>query len=276
MKAPTNPRLQSLPVYHLLGVPVNAINVELLFELVEDAIASGNRRVIANHNLHSVYLYHHDAKMRQYYSLASATYVDGTPMIQLGRLLGYPLRMEHRITAIQWIKPLLSHGIARGWRTFLLGGKPGTAARAADILRQEIPGLQIESSHGYFNPTPGHPEAEDLLAAIARYRPNILCLGMGMPRQEHWIADFFDRIDANLVFNLGGFMELLTGELPLPPRWVGPAGVEWLFRLVTRPRRVWRRYLVEPWALVPWLVRDLAGRPRKGQRTGDVVGTRTH
>jgi N-acetylglucosaminyldiphosphoundecaprenol N-acetyl-beta-D-mannosaminyltransferase len=88
---------------------------------------------------------------------------------------------------------------------------------------------------------------------------------MGMPRQEHWIADNFDRLEANVTFNLGGFMELLTGELPTPPQWVGRLNLEWLFRLATRPRRVWRRYLVEPWALTPYLMRDLTSRMRQGR-----------
>jgi N-acetylglucosaminyldiphosphoundecaprenol N-acetyl-beta-D-mannosaminyltransferase len=81
-----------------------------------------------------------------------------------------------------------------------------------------------------------------------------------MPRQEHWIVDHLDQIDANVIFNLGAFMEYITGELPTPPPWVGPAGVEWLYRLATRPGRVWRRYLVEPWSLMPFLVRDVGRR----------------
>jgi N-acetylglucosaminyldiphosphoundecaprenol N-acetyl-beta-D-mannosaminyltransferase len=252
----------TLPTYRMLGVGVNAIDVDTLFRLIEEAIATGGRHVIANHNLHSVYLHHYDARMRRFYQLANHVFVDGTPMIYLGRLLGHPLSYRHRITSIHWIRPLLARGVRAGWRTYLLGGKPGTASNAAGILAGEIPGAQIESDHGYFDPTPGHPQAEAVLQRIARYRPHILCLGMGMPRQEQWILDHYDRIEANVILNLGGFMELITGELPTPPRWVGRVNLEWLYRLATRPRRVWRRYLVEPWYLTPWLARDLVNRAR--------------
>jgi N-acetylglucosaminyldiphosphoundecaprenol N-acetyl-beta-D-mannosaminyltransferase len=140
-----------LSAYELLGVTVNAIDVPTLFALIEDVIRTGDRRIISYHNLHSIYLYHHDLKMRRFYGLASCLYVDGTPIIYLGQLLGYPLGYRHRITSLHWIRPLLAHGASQGWRTFLLGGNPGTAAHAARILENEIPGVQIETAHGYFD-----------------------------------------------------------------------------------------------------------------------------
>lgn len=259
----------SAPAYPILGVTVNAIDVEALFGLIEGAVRSQSRCIIANHNLHSIYLYHNEVKMRRFYHRASCVFVDGTPIIYLGRLLGYPLRYQHRITSIHWIRPLLAVAAEKGWRTFFLGGKPGTAAAAAGILAREIPGVQIETAHGFFDATEGSAEAEAVLARIAQYRPHVLCVAMGMPRQEHWIIDHADRIDAAVTLNLGGFMELITGELPTPPRWVGRANLEWLFRLATRPKRVWRRYLVEPWFLLPWLARDLKESVRR--RSGGLT-----
>jgi N-acetylglucosaminyldiphosphoundecaprenol N-acetyl-beta-D-mannosaminyltransferase len=253
----------SLPRHQLLGVEVQAIDIPTLIELAGEAIGTGDKCIIANHNLHSVYLYHHDEKMRRFYHRARHIFVDGTPLVYLARLLGLPFRYQHRITSIHWIRPLLLRGVGQGWRTFLLGGRPDTVAGAAEVLTRDVPGVLLATAHGYFDPTPGSPDAEAVLNQIARYQPNVLCVGMGMPRQEHWIADHFDRIQANVVFNLGGFMELLTGELPTPPEWVGRANLEWLFRLGTRPRRVSRRYLVEPWALIPYLLQDVLVRMRR-------------
>jgi N-acetylglucosaminyldiphosphoundecaprenol N-acetyl-beta-D-mannosaminyltransferase len=258
-------RITTLPRHRILGVEVQAIDIPTLLDLTEEAIRAGDKCIIGNHNLHSVYLYHHDEKMRRFYSRARHVFVDGTPIVYLARLLGLPFGYQHRITSIHWIRPMLVRGVGQGWRTFLLGGRPKTVAGAAEVLRREVPGVQIEVADGYFDPTPGSPEAEALLDRIASYRPHLVCVGMGMPRQEHWIADHFDRLQTNVVFNLGGFMELLTGELPTPPQWVGQVNLEWLYRLATRPRRVWRRYLVEPWFLTPYLIRDLTARV-PGQR----------
>jgi N-acetylglucosaminyldiphosphoundecaprenol N-acetyl-beta-D-mannosaminyltransferase len=248
--------------YHLLGVRVDALTTESLYAVIADAVEAGRREIIGNHNLHSIYLYHRDPKMRSFYAHARYVFIDGVPLVWVGRLLGYPLRREHRMTSIDWLRPMLPRAVARGWRILLVGGRPGVADRAASILRSEIPGLEIAGIHGYFDPRPGSEESEAVVAQVGSYRPDILCLGMGMPRQEHWIEDHLDRLEAKVILNLGGFMDLITGELPLPPRWLSRLGLEWLARLVSRPRQVWRRYLWEPWFLAPLLARDLWSRRR--------------
>ena len=254
--------LPQLATHRVLGVDVQAIDTDTLLSLTGQIIEAGDRRIIANHHLHSVYLYHHDAPIRRFYKLADYVFIDGIPLVYMGMLLGLPLRPRHKITSIDWLPLLLAAGVPRGWRTFLLGGRATTVTWAAAELTRRIPGVQLETAPGYFDATPGSPGAEAVLKRINDFRPHLLCVGMGMPRQEHWIADHFERLEANVVFNLGGFLELLSGELPTPPRWTARANLEWLYRLVTRPRRVWRRYLLEPWALAPLALRDLSGRIR--------------
>ncbi|MGH7498273.1 MAG: WecB/TagA/CpsF family glycosyltransferase [Gemmatimonadales bacterium] len=249
-----------LPTYRILGVDVNAITREGLFAAVNEEIATGGRCVIAHHNLHSVYLYHHNAKMREFFARATYVFIDGTPLVRVGRLLGYPTTFEHRITSFYWIRPLVRLAGERKWRIYLLGGEPGQAERAAAVLLKESPDVQIRAAHGYFNATPGHPENEAVLADINRFRPDILCVGMGMPRQERWILENRNRIDAPVVFSLGALFARLAGDLATPPLWMSRWCVEWLHRLVTQPRDVWRRYLIEPWWLVPYLMRDLGRR----------------
>ena len=251
---------KQIPSFSMLGVRLDGLTTETLYAAIAGAIRDGPRTVIGNHNLHSIYLYHHDAKMRCFYAHARYVFIDGMPLIWLGRLLGYPLRREHRMTSIDWLRPMLPTAVSQGWRLFFLGSRPGVADRSAAILRSEFPGLEIESMHGFFDQRPGSESGEAVLARIQAYRPDILCLGMGMPRQEHWIEDHLHRLEVKVILNLGGFMDLLTGELPLPPRWISRLGLEWLMRLVSRPHRVWRRYLLEPWFLLPLLARDVRSR----------------
>jgi N-acetylglucosaminyldiphosphoundecaprenol N-acetyl-beta-D-mannosaminyltransferase len=132
--------------------------------------------------------------------------------------------------------------------------------RGAAILGAQFPGLEIESEHGYFDSGPPSETGEAVLGRVRAFRPHILCLAMGIPRQEHWIEDHLDRSEARVVLNLGGFMDLLTGELPMPPRWALRVRLERLVRLVSRPRRIWLRYLCEPWFLLPLLARDVRSR----------------
>ncbi len=249
-----------IPSFGMLGVRLDGLTTETLYATIAGAIRDSRQTVIGNHNLHSIYLYHRDAKMRRFYAHAQYVFIDGMPLIWLGRLLGYPLRREHRMTSIDWLRPMLPTAVSQGWRLFFLGSRPGVADRSAAILRSEFPALEIESMHGFFDHRPGSESGEAVLAKVRAYRPDILCLGMGMPRQEHWIEDHLNQLEVKVILNLGGFMDLLTGELPLPPRWISRLGLEWLMRLISRPHRVWRRYLVEPWFLLPFLARDVRSR----------------
>lgn len=244
----------------MLGVCVDALTVETLFRAIEDAIGYGEPTVIANHNLHSIYLYHRDPKMRAFYARAAYTFIDGMALILAGRVAGHPLRRSQRMTSIDWLRPLLVNAEERGWSVFLLGGREGVAEQSASIFQREFPRLRIGSHHGYFDARPESNEARDVIAVINAFRPDILCVGMGMPRQEHWIVDHVDRLDARVILNLGGFMDLLTGKIPTPPRWMARVGLEWLGRLASRPQDVWRRYLWEPWFLLPRLAQDVRQR----------------
>lgn len=239
----------------LLGVEVDAVSIHELNALIVDAVAQRRRVLIAHHNLHSVHLYHRDPKMRAFYGRATVIHIDGMPLVYWGQLLGYPLETRHRVTYVDWVRPLMAEAARRGWRVFHLGGQPGVAERATQRLRKEFPRLQLETYHGYFDM--GGEENDRVLDLIAGYGPNVLMVGMGMPRQEYWVLNNWERIHANAVLTSGACFDYLGGAIPTPPRWMGRCGLEWLYRLLSEPRRLWRRYLVEPWGLFPLLVADL-------------------
>jgi N-acetylglucosaminyldiphosphoundecaprenol N-acetyl-beta-D-mannosaminyltransferase len=231
----------------LLGVEVHALNLQSLNSLVSRAIAAKHHWIIANHNMHSVYLYHHDSKMRKYFAEAKYIHIDGMYLVYLGRLLGLPLRAEHRTGYVDWLYPLMNRATHQGWRIFYLGSKPGIAARSAQVLREKFPELQIATAHGYFDSRSASWDNQQVISTINEFRPHILMVGMGMPRQEHWILDNHTKISANIILSAGALMDYVAGEIPTPPRWTGYLGVEWLFRLLSEPKRLWHRYLIEPW-----------------------------
>lgn len=261
-QSPSAP-LHSPEVYTLLGVQVHALTIPDLNAQIAQAVADGQMRVIGNHNLHSVYLNSRDEKMRRFNRQADLIHIDGMPLVVWGRLLGYPLRAEHRVTFMDWVWSLMEEAARQGWRVFYLGGKPGVAERAAQVLRARYPGLCIETRHGYFEPA----ENEAILAQIAAFAPQVLMVGMGMPRQEHWVLDNREGIRANAVLLSGACFDYIAGAVPTPPRWMGRLGLEWLFRLATEPARLAKRYLVEPWSIIPLALKDLAAvRLRKPDR----------
>ncbi|PSB49839.1 glycosyltransferase [Cyanosarcina cf. burmensis CCALA 770] len=248
--------------YYLLGVWVNALTISDLNRLIAEAVKHDERWIIANHNLHSLCIYHKDPKMRAFYDRADYIHVDGMSLILLGRLLGLALRREHRVTYVDWTDHLMAVAAQQGWRIFYLGGQPGVVERGASILRQRFPGLQLATAHGYFDVHPSSSENRAVLDAIAAYQPHVLMLGMGMPRQEHWILDNLDRLSANAILTAGAAMDYVAGAVPTPPRWAGQFGLEWLFRLLAEPQRLWRRYSIEPWLILRLFATELLVKER--------------
>lgn len=253
-------RPSSAAPIRMLGVELDAMDVADLHAEIEDAVASGERRVLANHNVHSVYLVHHDPAMRRFYEEAHRSHFDGMPLVWMARRLGYAVETRHRVTYVDWIAELAGRAAASGWRLFYLGGRRGVAATAAERLRRDHPGLQIATRPGYFDATPGSPENRAVLDSIAEFAPHVLLVGMGMPRQERWILANLEALEADVVLTAGACFDYLAGAIPTPPRWAGRLGLEWLFRLAREPRRLARRYLVEPWYVLGLFVRDLIAR----------------
>lgn len=252
----------TLPAFDLFGIRVNAITKWDLIDITGAAIEQKKRCIIANHNLHSLYLWHREARMRDFYSLAQYTNVDGMSLVFLGRLIGLPLKTEHRTNYIDLLEPFVEQAARKRWKIFYLGSKPGVAEHATQILRDRYINLQIEARHGYFK-AEDVDENQKILDEISRYCPNVLMVGMGMPRQEIWVAKNIAKLSADVIFCCGGLMDLVAGEIPTAPRWLGSMGLEWVFRLFSEPRRLWRRYLVEPWFILGhisfWLLRRIVG-----------------
>jgi N-acetylglucosaminyldiphosphoundecaprenol N-acetyl-beta-D-mannosaminyltransferase len=248
--------------YAFLGIRVGAYTRDDLNACIANAVDANAHVVIANHNMNSVSLMRRDPRMRAFYEEADVTHVDGMPLVPLGRALGYPLRREHRVTYVDWVPALMAEAAQRGWRVYYLGGRPGVAVRGAEVLRERHPTLAIKVHHGYFDHAPGSTENAAILADIAGYTPHVLMVGLGMPRQEHWVHAHRGQISANAILLAGAALDYVAGAVPTPPRWAGRWSLEWAFRLAAEPRRLGRRYLVEPWPVLGLFVREWLRRGR--------------
>jgi N-acetylglucosaminyldiphosphoundecaprenol N-acetyl-beta-D-mannosaminyltransferase len=113
----------------------------------------------------------------------------------------------------------------------------------------------MKTHHGYFSIEQGAHDNLSVLKEIEEYAPNLLLIGMGMPRQEYWILENYDQLKANAILTAGACMDYVAGNVPTPPRWMGRTGLEWLYRLLNEPKRLWKRYLVEPWYILGLIVR---------------------
>ncbi|MBF0458248.1 MAG: WecB/TagA/CpsF family glycosyltransferase [Nitrospirae bacterium] len=233
-----------------LGVRVDKLVAQDLCDIIHNTIGNNAHCIIAHHNVHSVYLCQKDIKMRSFYDKADVTFIDGMPLVWIGQILGHPLKRDNRMTSLDWLQLVFLRAAQEGWRIFYLGSKYGVAQKGADILKAKYPGLQIDTHHGYFGVAHESGGNKRIIEKINEYRPHILFVGMGMPIQEQWVADNIKALRTNVIITIGAYIDYIAGEIPMPPRWMGRAGLEGLYRLCCEPQRLWRRYLVEPWLLL--------------------------
>jgi len=256
----TSPILWQTPRIRLLGGDVDAVTAEAVMAYTAECVIAGQRAIVANHNLHSLYLVRRDAEMAAFYAMADLVEADSTPLIAWGRLLGRAIGREHRATYLDWRELFWRTACEQNWRVFYLGGAPGVAAKGAEAIRKRWPTVQIEVRDGYFDMDDPVADAQ-ILDEVTAARPDVLFVGMGMPRQERWIARHYRRLGPCVTFSVGAAFDYEAGVVPTPPRWTGQIGLEWLYRFATQPKRLFTRYFVEPWSLIGPALGDLAGSP---------------
>lgn len=239
----------------MLGEPIDLVRPEEVLLQVRMWVEDGVQAVVANHNLHSLCLVRDDPAMRAFYDHADLIQLDSKPLVWFGRLKGLPVRGVHRSTYLDWRDHFWSLANRMGWRVFYVGGAEGVAARAAETLAARYPKATIATRSGYFDMA--GDDNRKLLTTIDAFRPHILFVGMGMPRQEAWIADNLAALPDCVVFNVGAAFDYEAGTQKAAPRWMGRLGIEWLFRLVSDPKRLFVRYCVEPWRLMGPALADL-------------------
>ena len=254
-----SPRPDRPPRVRLLGGEVDAVTPAAVIAYAGACIAAGRGAVIANHNLHSLYCLRRDPEMAAFYAAADLIEADSRPLIAWGHALGRPIGPEHRATYLDWRESFWRAAAAEGWRVFHLGCAPGVGERAAEALAARWPGVAIGVRDGFFD-MEDPVEARAVVDEIAAFRPDVLFVGMGMPRQERWVARCRRSLPPCVIFTVGAAFDYEAGVTPTPPRWSGRAGVEWLFRFAAEPKRLFPRYFIEPWSLIGPALADLTSR----------------
>lgn len=254
----------------VLGGAMDLVRPEEVFHFVTGKLEAGQSALVANHNLHSLYLIGRDHQIGEFYKIADLIEVDSVPLIFWARLVGRASRRFHRCTYLDWRDDFWRLASEKNWKVFFLGGAPGVAEKGAERIRQDWPDARIATHHGYFDVTAGSPENEAVLAAIRAFSPDIVLVGMGMPRQEIWTLQNHKAYGPAATFTVGGAFDYEAGVQKPAPRWMGPMGMEWLFRLMADPQRLFSRYCVEPWSLIGPAMRDVGRAVTLRLIEGDV------
>lgn len=224
------------------GTTLTPFGSDELARLIAEHRQAGDAALLVGcHNLHSLYLGHRDATMAAFFRRCAYCYVDGVPVLWLLRGLGLD-DGARRFSLMDTLPDLLDRAEREGWRVCYLGNTPAVIERAERWISGRWPALAATLVDGY-------QQDRAAYEAVAAARPDLLFVGMGMPRQESWILDHVDRLPPCVILQAGATLDYYTGAQAKPPAWLSRLGLGGVYRLLHDPRRLWRRYLLEPWAL---------------------------
>jgi len=226
---------------------VDLLDVRITSATAPDVLAQIERRMgaaadplfVAFANAQTLNLASADADYRAVLKRADLVLNDGIGVALAARMLNR--RFPENLNGTDFLPRLLELAAERGWSVFLLGGEAGTARAASDNLSRRIPNLRVVGvDHGYLTPASNR----NVVGRIRASGAQVLLVGMGNPAQELWIASNLDATGARLAVGVGAFLDFAAGRVARAPAWLRRARMEWIWRLMIEPRRLWRRYLV--------------------------------
>jgi N-acetylglucosaminyldiphosphoundecaprenol N-acetyl-beta-D-mannosaminyltransferase len=251
------------PRTNVLGVGISLINMDIALDRLDRWVAERAREYVTICTVHTVMDCRRDERLRQIVNAGGMTTPDGMPLVWLSRLAGH--RYVSRVYGPDLMLAEMAASQARAHRHFFYGGQEGVADRLAASMRRRFPGVSIVGTL-----TPPMGTAEELCnartaAAINAAQPDIVWVGLTAPKQERWMACMRPQLEASVLIGVGAAFDFHTGRVAQAPRWMQRAGLEWLFRLLHEPRRLWRRYLIDN----PWFLWELA-RQKLGLKRYDL------
>lgn len=227
--------------FRVLGVGVNAVQIRDVVAQMERWISERERcHYIAVTGMHGISEAQHDPFFKKVLNRADLVVPDGMPLVWLGRRHGHQLK--RRVYGPELMQSFCQDTCST-YRHFFYGGTSAVPALLAKTL-QEKHGINIAGT--YSPPFRELSEAEDqeVVSLINATKPDVLWIGLSTPKQERWMYEHRDRLRVPVVIGVGAAFDINTGRVRQAPRWMREHGLEWLFRLVQEPRRLWRRYLI--------------------------------
>jgi N-acetylglucosaminyldiphosphoundecaprenol N-acetyl-beta-D-mannosaminyltransferase len=229
---------------NILGVHVSAINMDQALQTIDGWLTRRESRYVCVTPAHVVMDAYWNPRLRPILNRSGMTTPDGMSIVWLLKLHGQST--VSRVCGTDLMREICRVSATRRWRHFFYGGAPGVADGLSDRLRADFPGLPVAGA--YSPPFRPLTETEDraVVERINASRADIVWIGISSPRQDQWMSEHLGKIDAPVMIGVGAAFDFLSGRKPQAPRWIQRAGMEWLFRLASEPRRLWRRYAQYP------------------------------
>jgi N-acetylglucosaminyldiphosphoundecaprenol N-acetyl-beta-D-mannosaminyltransferase len=246
-------------------VRIDAVDFSEALAAIEALVDARQGGAVFTPNVDHVMIAHEDARMRDAYARADLSVPDGMPLVWASHLLRSPL--PERVAGSDLVPALIERAAQRRWRVYFLGGAPGAAQRASEVLMQRLPTLHIVGIDApRFDPDAAADSQAEVIAKVRAARPDLVFVAFGAPKQEIWIHRWRDELRPAVMLGVGASLDFLAGKVPRAPRWMARSGLEWLYRLSREPGRMWRRYLVRDPKFVFVVARALRDHSKRAGR----------
>lgn len=238
----------------MMGCQMDNLTMEETLQKVEGFIASGKPHQHVVVNVDKLVKANRDPELRRIINECALINVDGMPVVWASRLLGKPLK--ERVAGVDLFEALMQRSSRTGWRVFLLGAREEVVSEVKRQYEIKYPGLTVCGyRNGYWKPEEEAGVVEQIRAAQA----DLLFVAISSPKKEHFLGQYQEHMKIPFAMGVGGTFDVAVGRVKRAPVWMQKSGLEWFYRFLQEPRRMFRRYFIEDMAFV-WLFLKEAAR----------------
>lgn len=248
----------------MMGCRIDNLSMEETLQTIEGFIRSGRPHQHVVVNVDKLVKASRDPELRQIINDCALVNADGMPVVWASRLLGKGLK--ERVAGVDLFEALMARAAQKGWRVFLLGAREEVVSGVVHLYQKKFPNLPFA---GYRN---GYWKAEEEAAVVEQIRSanaDLLFVAISSPKKEQFLGKYQAAMKIPFAMGVGGTFDVAVGKVKRAPLWMQKSGLEWFFRFLQEPRRMFRRYFIDDMAFFGLLLKELFSPARPSKQLGD-------
>jgi len=228
--------------FNVLDVQVSAVNLERACSIVDESIQMDRKGYVCVAPVSTIVSCQESGEYKEIVNNAEMVAPDGMPLVWLAKMMGH--KEVRRTYGPDLMLTLCDMGQEKGYRHFLYGGSQEASEKMVTTLKKKFPNINIVGRYSPPFRESTVEENEKVIDLINNTQTDILWVGLGAPKQDYWMKNNRDKLDASMMIGVGAAFDFLAGTKKQAPIWMRNAGLEWVFRLCSEPKRLWKRYLI--------------------------------
>lgn len=225
--------------YKILNTYVDVVSMDETIRRVEKIIEKGKPTQHVVINASKVNLMEDDPELRRIVNACPLINADGASIVWAAKILGVPLK--ERVTGCDLFQELVAVASEKGYKIYLFGAREEVVTKVKAIYEEQYPGIQIVGyRNGYFT----EADEPEIVKNMAESGADMMFVAFSSPKKEYWVNMYIDQLNIPFVMGVGGSFDIVAGVTQRAPKWWQDHGLEWLYRFIQEPRRMWRRYIL--------------------------------